>query len=213
MLPVLQAYTPPRPPPPPPSHFPPLGGGGIRSPPPPSPQQQQEEEEASLGSSSASWPVFFDQEVAGWKCRFLDVEASVASSPTRNHDPTSSLQAAYPSALMDILRLGQNKETLGELFFSFFDHFARLHDYNNSVVSIRVNRANGLLSKREKDWTMRHGSERHLVCIEDPFELSHDLGRTIDKISVVPLRREIERAARILASEMDPLPLLFQQIE
>lgn len=33
--------------------------------------------------------------------------------------------------------------------------------------------------------TMRQGSERHLVCIEDPFELSHDLGRTIDKISVV----------------------------
>ena len=33
--------------------------------------------------------------------------------------------------------------------------------------------------------TMRIGSERHLVCIEDPFELSHDLGRTIDRSSVV----------------------------
>ena len=32
---------------------------------------------------------------------------------------------------------------------------------------------------------MRVGSERHLVCIEDPFELSHDLGRTIDRSSVV----------------------------
>ena len=31
----------------------------------------------------------------------------------------------------------------------------------------------------------RHGTERHLVCIEDPFELSHDLGRTIDRNSVV----------------------------
>lgn len=23
------------------------------------------------------------------------------------------------------------------------------------------------------------GTERHLLCIEDPFELSHDLGRTV----------------------------------
>lgn len=28
------------------------------------------------------------------------------------------------------------------------------------------------------------GNERHLMCIEDPFELSHDLGRTIDKAAV-----------------------------
>lgn len=28
------------------------------------------------------------------------------------------------------------------------------------------------------------GNERHLMCIEDPFELNHDLGRTIDKAAV-----------------------------
>lgn len=27
--------------------------------------------------------------------------------------------------------------------------------------------------------TTRVGTERHLLCIEDPFELSHDLGRTV----------------------------------
>jgi hypothetical protein len=59
---------------------------------------------------------------------------------------------------------------------------------------------------------MRQGSERHLVCIEDPFELVHDLGRTIDKVSVVGLRREFERAARVMASEADPLPVLLTPV-
>ena len=56
------------------------------------------------------------------------------------------------------------------------------------------------------------GTERHLVCLEDPFELSHDLGRTIDKHSALLLRREFERAARIFAREADPLPKLFEPL-
>lgn len=66
-------------------------------------------------------------------------------------------------------------------YVSFFDYWAWRHDYNNGVVSVRAGRP---LSKADKDWTKRQGSERHLVCIEDPFELCHDLGRTIDKHSV-----------------------------
>lgn len=66
-------------------------------------------------------------------------------------------------------------------FVAFFDYWAWRHDYNNGVVSVRLGRP---ISKADKDWTKRQGSERHLVCIEDPFELSHDLGRTIDKHSV-----------------------------
>lgn len=69
------------------------------------------------------------------------------------------------------------------------------------------------LSKAEKEWTKRLGSERHLVGIEDPFELSHDLGRTIDRFTVTTLRREFERAADILAHEPRPLQLLFQRRE
>lgn len=154
-------------------------------------QQQQQgsgnETDHDRSSSTASqWPVFFDQDVAGWKCCFLDVEASIESYPNTPAPPLAPFGSypMLPDPLKDLLKLGRNQESLGELFVAFFDHFATKHDYNNSVVSIRVDRAGGLLSKREKDWTMRHGSERHLVCIEDPFELSHDLGRTIDKISV-----------------------------
>lgn len=100
-----------------------------------------------------------------------------------------------------------NTESLAELLIAFFDYWARRHDYNNAVVSIRMG---GMISKADKDWTRRIGNERHLVCIEDPFELTHDLGRTIDRSSCMVLRREFERAANILATEADPLPKLFE---
>ncbi|GIL52912.1 hypothetical protein Vafri_8659 [Volvox africanus] len=95
-----------------------------------------------------------------------------------------------------------NKETLAELLVAFFDHWAWRHDYNGSVVCVRTG---GTMAKSTKEWTKRQGNERHLMCVEDPFELSHDLGRTIDKAAVQVLRREFERAARIFASNPDPL--------
>lgn len=57
---------------------------------------------------------------------------------------------------------------LTELLVNFFDYWARRHDYVNAVVSIRQGK---LVSKASKDWTRRMGSERHLVSIEDPFEV------------------------------------------
>jgi hypothetical protein len=42
----------------------------------------------------------------------------------------------------------------------------------------------GVCSKEEKNWTRRIGNERHLICIEDPFETSHDLGRVVDRHSI-----------------------------
>ncbi|TYG99343.1 hypothetical protein ES288_A10G189100v1 [Gossypium darwinii] len=49
-------------------------------------------------------------------------------------------------------------------------------------------------SKGEKDWTRRIGNDRHLICIEDPFVVSHDLGRVVDKFSIKVLTEEFERA-------------------
>ena len=56
-----------------------------------------------------------------------------------------------------------NKESLGELVWAFFEHWAWKHDYNNAVVSVRTG---GFLTKSQKEWTRRVGNERHLVCIE-----------------------------------------------
>ena len=56
-----------------------------------------------------------------------------------------------------------NAESLGELVWAFFEHWAWKHDYNNNVVSVRTG---GFLTKSQKEWTRRVGNERHLVCIE-----------------------------------------------
>ena len=56
-----------------------------------------------------------------------------------------------------------NKESLSELVWVFFEHWAWKHDYNNAVVSVRTG---GFLTKSQKEWTRRVGNERHLVCIE-----------------------------------------------
>ncbi len=56
-----------------------------------------------------------------------------------------------------------NTESLGELVWAFFEHWAWKHDYNNNVVSVRTG---GFLTKSQKEWTRRVGNERHLVCIE-----------------------------------------------
>lgn len=60
--------------------------------------------------------------------------------------------------------------------------------------------------------TRKQGTERHLLCIEDPFETSHDLGRTVGPDGLTLLRREFERAAGIFASSSDVAPKLFMKV-
>ena len=48
------------------------------------------------------------------------------------------------------------------------------------------------------------------VCIEDPFEVSHDLGRTVDRQTRAVLHKEFTRAATLLRDADDPLDQLFQ---
>ncbi|KAK9143619.1 hypothetical protein Syun_013019 [Stephania yunnanensis] len=100
-----------------------------------------------------------------------------------------------------------NKESLPQLVWAFFDYWAYRHDYANDVISVRTG---SIISKHEKDWTRRVGRDRHLICIEDPFELSHDLGRVVDKHSIRVLREEFERAANILQYNPNPCVTLFE---
>ncbi|TYI36078.1 hypothetical protein ES332_A03G117500v1 [Gossypium tomentosum] len=50
----------------------------------------------------------------------------------------------------------------------------------------------------EKDWTRRIGNDCHLICIEDSFVVSHDLGRVVDKFSIKILREEFDRAIDVM---------------
>jgi DNA polymerase sigma len=100
-----------------------------------------------------------------------------------------------------------NKETVSSLLWAFFHYWAYQHDYMQDVISIRTGR---IISKHMKDWTRRVGNDRHLICIEDPFETSHDLGRVVDKFSIKILREEFERAANILQYDANPSVTLFE---
>ncbi|PNY09291.1 poly(A) RNA poly(A)merase cid11-like protein [Trifolium pratense] len=100
-----------------------------------------------------------------------------------------------------------NKETIAHLVWGFFYYWAYCHDYANSVISVRTG---STISKRDKDWTRRVGNDRHLICIEDPFEISHDLGRVVDKHSIKVLREEFERAADIMQYDPNPCVKLFE---
>ncbi|KAE8788558.1 RNA uridylyltransferase 1-like [Hordeum vulgare] len=100
-----------------------------------------------------------------------------------------------------------SNETLSSLLWAFFHYWAYQHDYTQDVISIRTGK---IISKHMKDWTRRVGNDRHLICIEDPFETSHDLGRVVDKFSIKILREEFERAANILQYDLNPSVTLFE---
>ncbi|XP_011069389.1 UTP:RNA uridylyltransferase 1-like [Sesamum indicum] len=101
----------------------------------------------------------------------------------------------------------RNGEGVAHLVWAFFHYWAYCHDYTNDVISVRTG---STLSKRAKDWTRRVGNDRHLICIEDPFEVSHDLGRVVDKYSIRVLREEFERAAEIMQNDPNPFLTLFE---
>lgn len=127
-------------------------------------------------------PPTFRRTVGQWTCEFCDDVASLRG---------------FGSA---------NRENLAELLWAFFEYWAWRHNYTHDVVSIRLG---GCLHKDDKDWTRRIGNERHLVCIEDPFELSHDLGRTVDRQTRAVLHKEFTRAATLLRDRVDPMDELF----
>lgn len=117
-------------------------------------------------------------------------------------------ECSYCDATQVLSGFGQgNQESLAALVWAFFDYWAWKHDYANGVVSIRTG---GVLSKDSKGWTKKIGTERHLLSVEDPFELSHDLGRTVDRDTRSVMRKEFMRAASILRDSEDPLPELFE---
>ena len=119
------------------------------------------------------------------------------------------LRIGYNDDMRRWLHYGaRNEECLAQLLHAFFDYWAWRHDYGGAVVCVR---SGSIVTKRRKGWTTRVGTERHLICVEDPFETSHDLGRVVDKRSIFVLRDEFERAERILRTEANPLELLFQE--
>ena len=126
--------------------------------------------------------------------------------------------------IQDLARRGMlthNRETVGSLLLGFFHYFAVNGPYvpcggfswPQDVLSLRT--PGGLLSKQEKGWTGakttvteptaagqqgREVRHRYLFAIEDPFEIDHNIARTVIHDGIVAVRNEFRRAHRIIQS-------------
>ncbi|KAF2111860.1 hypothetical protein BDV96DRAFT_581911 [Lophiotrema nucula] len=115
--------------------------------------------------------------------------------------------------------LTRNTQSLGTLLRGFFQYFAGLipgsYSYGprppqfywgTEVLSLRT--LGGIRSKSEKGWTgakstVMNGKEirhRYLFAIEDPFELDHNVARTVTHNGIVAIRDEFRRSWRILSA-------------
>ncbi|KAF2153295.1 hypothetical protein K461DRAFT_278122 [Myriangium duriaei CBS 260.36] len=130
--------------------------------------------------------------VEGWEVHFWNDDAAIREA-----------------AMMG--RLSRNNEPLGALLTGFFQYYATSLSgwgfiWMKSVLSLRT--PGGILTKEEKGWTgaktetvdtkeIRH---RYLFAVEDPFELTHNVARTVTHNGVVAIRDEFRRAWRILGA-------------
>ncbi|KAK4048449.1 hypothetical protein OIV83_004795 [Microbotryomycetes sp. JL201] len=98
-----------------------------------------------------------------------------------------------------------NYDNVGDLLIEFFRYFSKDFTYNLSVISIRSEA--GCLTKESKGWL--HDTEydpdviirdQYRLCIEDPFQLDYNVGRTVTRDGLYTIRGEFMRAFRLLTS-------------
>ncbi|KAI5360521.1 putative PAP/25A-associated, polymerase, nucleotidyl transferase domain-containing protein [Septoria linicola] len=108
-------------------------------------------------------------------------------------------------------QMSSNSESIGSLLAGFFQYYSSMGNgpqfrWTQQVLSLRT--PGGILTKESKGWVKATTEEgegkkiqhRYLFCIEDPFELSHNVARTVTHNGIVAIRDEFRRAYRILMS-------------
>lgn len=146
---------------------------------------------------------------------------SQASSPQDNYGLNGYNVRFWQSEeeIIEAARRGQltsnRTDTEGSLLRGFFHYYAHPHtggfSWASDVISLRT--PGGILRKEDKGWTgaktvtlestipgedakeVRH---RYLFAIEDPFELEHNVARTVVHNGIVAIRDEFRRAAKII---------------
>ncbi|WWC67691.1 uncharacterized protein I206_101603 [Kwoniella pini CBS 10737] len=109
-----------------------------------------------------------------------------------------------------------NFESVGELLIDFFRFFSHDFQFNNSVLSLRA----GQLTKESKGWVNdidvgglnEMARDRNRLCIEDPFEVSYNVARTVTKDGLYTIRGEFMRATRILTQRPDRAVLALAEL-
>ena len=127
-------------------------------------------------------------------------------------------EAAIEKAVRDG-EWSNNRESVGSLLRGFFEYYdnpkARLSDtrftWGLRVIAIRV--PGGILTKEAKGWTVTktelsptyyawetpvETNHRHLLCIEDPFEVNLNVACTVNYPGMCKMKDEFKRAHRII---------------
>ena len=127
-------------------------------------------------------------------------------------------------------RLTQNRQSIAALLCGFFRYFASQGGHygrqanfywTSEVLSLRT--PGGIMSKQDKGWVSattivtaeKKVTNRYLFAIEDPFEIDHNVARTVTHRGIVTIRDEFRRAGRILGSVgrgMEPEGGLFDEL-
>jgi terminal uridylyltransferase len=112
-------------------------------------------------------------------------------------------------------RLTQNRQPIASLLCGFFRYFASQGGHygrqanfywTSEVLSLRT--PGGILTKQDKGWVSattivtaeKKVTNRYLFAIEDPFEIDHNVARTVTHRGIVAIRDEFRRAGRILGA-------------
>ncbi len=71
-----------------------------------------------------------------------------------------------------------------------------------------------MLTKKEKRWDKlpKTVKENHWFSIEDPFDLTHDLGRVVDQDNLKAIQHEFRRAYTLLTTTSDLAEVCEQYI-
>jgi DNA polymerase sigma len=113
-----------------------------------------------------------------------------------NRKVVDGFDCTYFTDIIQLRGFGSaNKESVGELLAAFFRYFAYEFDYETMVLSVRLGR---LLTKEEKGWGVCKEKENYLFTLEDPFELTHNLGKVVDINTLPTIRYEFVRAYKLL---------------
>lgn len=88
----------------------------------------------------------------------------------------------------------KNKDTCAQLLIGYLDFYSR-YDFRNFVVQCRREM---ILSKMEKDWPRP-------ICVEDPFDLNHNLSSGVTKKMFVFIMKVFINSRAVFMSEGPPV--------
>ncbi|KAK5096866.1 hypothetical protein LTS08_007356 [Lithohypha guttulata] len=150
--------------------------------------------DAALGGTLSSYT---------WICLVLNflqtrqppILPSLQASPNLEPRLLNGINVAFDKDLSKYHDFGKaNTSSLGDLLFQFFHYYSHELDLEKSVVSVRLGK---VIPKSQKAW---HLLQDNRLCVEEPFNISRNLGNTADDTSVRGIHLELRRACDMIAS-------------